>query len=411
MVVPKDQAIPNLLLRQARESRQLTQDEVADELGQLGTGGVTGGLVSKWERGICRPSAFHRRLLCQFFEATAEQLGFGRRLDAPPDDAPTGGLLKHAGDTAVAARQKRSTVDPTTLDELDQDVERFALECLGVPHADLVPQVWDHWQRVEQLLDGRQSLNDRTHLTLLGGQLTYFLSRLSFNLGDYTAARRHAVLAWQYAEDIGQAVLCASVKTMQGTISFYAGQHHRALDYLQAAERYDNPYNRPRIAANRARVYAVLGERREAEQTLATMERHLVALPVQPGDSPYTPATGMSALATTFAWLGDGEIAEGYARQAVALHNRPGVRHSLFEDRGNATLNLAASLVARRQPEPEEAARLGMDVMAVPEGQRTETVRKRGTELLELLRDWRSTPAVRDYAEALREYRLLQPSA
>jgi hypothetical protein len=25
---------------------------------------VTGGLVSKWERGICRPTAFHRRLLC-----------------------------------------------------------------------------------------------------------------------------------------------------------------------------------------------------------------------------------------------------------------------------------------------------------------------------------------------------------
>lgn len=158
-------------------------------------------------------------------------------------------------------------------------------------------------------------------------------------------------------------------------------------------------------------VYAVLGERRGAEHALAVMECHLVDLPVQPGDSPYTSATGMSALATTLAWLGDGEIAEDYARKAVALHNRPGVRHTLFEDRGNATLNLAASLVVRQQPEPEEAARLGIEVMAVPEGQRTETVRKRGTEVLELLGDWRAIPVVKDFTEQLHEYRLPQPSA
>jgi thioredoxin-like negative regulator of GroEL len=119
----------------------------------------------------------------------------------------------------------------------------------------------------------------------------------------------------------------------------------------------------------------------------------------------------MSALASTLAWLGDGEIAEDYARQAVALHNRPGVRSTLFEDRGNATLNLAVSLVTRKQPEPEEAARLGIEVMAVPDGQRTETVRKRATELLELLGAWRAIPAVKEFAERLHEYRLPHPSA
>ena len=414
MVVPANEAVPNPLLRQAREARNLTQDEVADGLIQLGAKGATGGLVSKWERGICRPNRFHRRLLCQLFNATYEQLGLAvgkTDLHAPALGVNAGGLLAQAGDAAVAARKKRSRVDPLTLDELDADVERFALECPAVPHADLLPQVWDDWQQVEQLLDTRQSLKDRVHLTLLGGQLTYFLARLSFNLADYTAARRHAALAWQYAEDVGQAVLCASVKTLQGTIAFYAGQHHRALDHLQAAGHYDNPYNRPRIAANMARAYAVLGERRDAEHALAVMERHLVDLPVQPGDSPYTSATGMSALATTLAWLGDGEIAEDYARKAVALHNRPEVRDTLFEDRGNATLNLSVSLVMRKQPEPEEATRLGIEVLAVPEGQRTESVRKRGMELLELLGPWGAMPAVKELTERLHEYRLAQPSA
>ena len=254
--------------------------------------------------------------------------------------------LIDAADAAVAAYRKRARVDPMTLEELDQDVERFALECLGVPHAELFLQVCDDWQQVERFLDARQRLKDRAHLTLLGGQLTYFLARLSFNMGDYAAARRHAVLAWQYAEDVEQPVLCASVRTLQGTIAFYAGQHEKALDLLRAARAYDTPYNRSRIAANMARAYAVLGDRSRAEQALAAMERHLVDLPPQPGDSPYTTATAMSALATTLACLGEGEAAEPYARRAVALHYAPGVRDTLFEDRGNATLNLAASLVS-----------------------------------------------------------------
>jgi transcriptional regulator with XRE-family HTH domain/tetratricopeptide (TPR) repeat protein len=319
-------------------------------------------------------------------------------------------LLIDAADAAVAAYRKRAHVDPMTLEELDQDVERFALECLGVPHAELFPQVCDDWQQVERFLDARQSLKGRAHLTLLGGQLTYFLARLSFNMGDYDAARRHAVLAWQYAEDVEQPVLCASVRTLQGTIAFYAGQHQKSLDLLRAAGAYDTPYNRSRVAANTARAYAVLGDRPRAERALAAMERHLVDLPPQPGDSPYTTATAMSALASTLTRLGEGETAEAYARQAVALHNALAVKDTPFEDRDNATLNLAASLVLRRQPEPVEAARLGIEAIAVPEAQRTETVRKRAVELYRLLGRWRTSPAVKDLADRLRGYELPAPN-
>jgi tetratricopeptide (TPR) repeat protein len=238
------------------------------------------------------------------------------------------------------------------------------------------------------------------------GKIPNFLARLSFNLADYAAARRHAVLAWEYAEDVGQPVLCASVRTLQSTIAYHGGQYQRSLDLLRAAEPYETSYSRARIAANTARAYAALGDRPSAERALAAMERQLVDLPIQPGDAPYTPGTAMSALASTLVRLGDGEAAEECARQAVALHNLPGVKDTLFEDRGNATLNLAGSLVVRRQPEPEEAARLGIQGITVPPQQRTETVRKRAVELSQLLDTWRMTPAVKDFAERLRGYEL-----
>jgi hypothetical protein len=180
---------------------------------------------------------------------------------------------------------------------------------------------------------------------------------------------------------------------------------------LRAAEPYETLYTRARIAANTARAHAALGDRPSAQQALAAMERQLVDLPVQPGDAPYTPGTAMSARASTLVHLGDGEAAEAFARQAVALHNVPGVKGTLFEDRGNATLNLATSLVVRRHPEPEEAARLGIEAVAVPHQQRTETVRARAVELRQLLDVWRTTPVVKDFAERLRDYQLPAPAA
>jgi len=320
-----------------------------------------------------------------------------------------GPLLADAADASAAASRRRalSSVDPMTLEDLDQDVERFARDYHSTPHAHLFPQVWEDWLHVERSLDGRQRLRDRAHLTLLAGQLTFFLARLSFHMGGYAAARKHAVLAWQYAEDVEQPLLCASVRVLQSSSAFYAGQYQKTLDLLRSAEPFATPYTRSRLAAYEARTYAILGDRASAERALGRMERQLVDAPVEPGESPFTAATATLWLAGTYARLGDGEAAEGYAREAIALYDSSRPRGEFFSDRGHARLNLAASLVARRQPDPEEAARLGTEAVGVPEGQRNDTVRKRAGELWELLADWRATPAVKEFGDRLREYRPL----
>jgi hypothetical protein len=313
-----------------------------------------------------------------------------------------------AASAAASRRVAASNVDPMTLEELDQDVERFAHEFPSTPHADLFPEVWTDWLRVEQLLDGRHSLKDRAHLTLLAGQLTYFLGRLSFNLGDYAAARKQAVLAWQYAHDVRQAVLCASVRGLQCSIASFANQPERAVTFAEAARPYLTPYTASRMAAYEARAHAILGDQRSAEAALARLERSQVDLPVQPGSSPFTCATAMMFLAGTHARLGQGEVAEGYARQALAQYAAPRMRGTAFEDEAHAKLHLAASLVLRRQPEPEEAARVALQVVAVPAAQRTDTARKRAGEVWKLLAEWRTVPAVQEFSDGLRSY---QPAA
>jgi hypothetical protein len=50
---------------------------------------------------------------------------------------------------------------------------------------------------------------------------------------------------------------------------------------------------------------------------------------------------------------------------------------------------------------------LCIEAIAVPKVQRTETVRKRAVELCGLLGRWRTSPAVKDFADRLRGYVLL----
>src|SRR5436853_7148352 len=59
---------PRLRLTEARNERKLSQQQVADRIG------TTHVNVSRWERGITRPSPYFRRKLSQHFGKTEEEL-------------------------------------------------------------------------------------------------------------------------------------------------------------------------------------------------------------------------------------------------------------------------------------------------------------------------------------------------
>lgn len=77
-------ATSNLSLREARERRAWTQEEVAQ---QIGTNPFT---VYRWERGVVLPSAYFQRKLCALFQMQPQELGFGSRGGTQePTAAPT----------------------------------------------------------------------------------------------------------------------------------------------------------------------------------------------------------------------------------------------------------------------------------------------------------------------------------
>src|SRR5579875_3140064 len=87
MQTPKTDPQPRIRLTEARNNRGWSQLEVAERIG------TTHVNVSRWERGITRPSPYFRRKLCQLFGKNEEELD----LQAVPNvGAPLAGALPTA---------------------------------------------------------------------------------------------------------------------------------------------------------------------------------------------------------------------------------------------------------------------------------------------------------------------------
>ncbi|WP_322778851.1 hypothetical protein [Frankia sp. Cas4] len=104
--------------------------------------------------------------------------------------------------------------------------------------------------------------------------------------------------------------------------------------------------------------------------------------------------------ASTLGSIGEGVEAEPWARRSVAAHEAVGPRANR-EEWGHALLTLATSLIYRERPEPEEAARIGVQVLEVVDGYPTRTVSQRTGEMLGMLAKYRALPAVVDFRERL----------
>jgi len=280
MVVPVDQAIPNLLLRQARERRNLTQDEVADGLIQLGAMGATGGLVSKWERGVCRPSRFHRRLLCRFFDATLEQLGLDAGVSSGrgPEESIRATLLEPArasvklswlvwsgtGNAAVVDRVTR------LIDQLSETVTNYggnlrqpSLELLACGYEMLGKVAFDrldhgtaygHFLEMQQL---GEALDDADILELAAVHQRDLLRRR----GEYELAVQRLRSAASYAPRATGAVEGLRPQTLARAHAehAYAGNVdvgvRLGIEGLAFARRYDSPRHVSRVQ----RMYDRLG--------------------------------------------------------------------------------------------------------------------------------------------------------
>ncbi len=183
---------------------------------QLGAKGATGGLVSKWERGICRPNRFHRRLLCQFFDASPEELGF--RTSALPassgasEDALVDALLEPAGAT----------------------IKLSWLVWYGNADAGVVERVTSLIPKLTDFTATHQGNLRQPALRLLAAAHE-MLGKVAFDGLDYPSAYAHFLEMEQLGEAAGEVDLRALAAIHQGDLLRRRGDYELAVQRLTAA--------------------------------------------------------------------------------------------------------------------------------------------------------------------------------
>ena len=315
---------------------------------------------------------------------------------------------------ATRARQllrvaESPNVGPLTLDDYDDTVWWLSRNAGVQPLTTLITTADRAAGEVSGLmLEGKHSGKHRTHLELLTGQLAFFQGLFAFEFGEYEIARTHLRLARHYGQQLDSTrengptatLVLASVADTETNLALYGGHFDRALEIVRDAQRYATDHTTARLAALEARALAGAspGHHRELN---ALLDRSEAAIPSRPAFEPgAVPPFGPERFLRFTAALArcGHDRAEKFARAAVQQYETLEVSKGEHFHHGNlalARLDLATAMLRAKQPEPEEAMRLGAQALTVPPRFQVDYVRRRTVELLTMVH---GTPKLRDLA-------------
>jgi tetratricopeptide (TPR) repeat protein len=298
----------------------------------------------------------------------------------PPDGMPPPGevaatpaeladvaFLEAAADGAVEAAElarevEASDIGAGTLENIDLAVDRLRRSYASAPPALLVPRVQGRLRGLRRLHAGKVNLGQRRQLLVAGGWLATLLATLQFDAGDQPAAEDSRDAALQLGKAAGHQEIMAWSFELLAWFALVNHQPRQAIDLAQQGLTLaPNTAAGVQLAMQQARVWARLGQRREAEEALRAGATALAMLPppAHPEDHFAFDAPKLSFYAAMcFTWLHQAKQAEEHARQVITLCTEvPGVVRwpTRF-----AVAHVDLALLAAQRGQPDEAALRGM---------------------------------------------------
>jgi transcriptional regulator with XRE-family HTH domain len=221
----------------------------------------------------------------------------------------------------LVRRVTASDVSNETLTQLELVVDDLAVAYPVTPPADLLARIRRYLGYVENLIDGRMTLQERQRLTVVGGWLSLLAATVHIDLEQVGPATARLRAAAQLARHAGHREIEAWTFETDAWRVLTVGDYRLAVDLSRAAQAIAPAGSSVAIqaTAQEGRAWARLGEPQETYDAVDRVH-HLVA-PMKPSDRPehhyrYDPEKSVAYVATTLAWLGD-PAAETYAREIL----------------------------------------------------------------------------------------------
>lgn len=316
--------------------------------------------LKRWEAGTTKPDDFYRKILAATYGTVTAAMF--------PEDAVEADVLGVAGmDTAeILARMRVSDVNAATLDALLITVERLCSDYVHMPAEQLVVEGRQWLRRLTDLLNKRLTLDQHREVLRLAGYLALLVGCVEHDLGDRTGSEVTRQGALSLGRESGSADVEGWAHEMQAwyalTRSDYRGVIAASNAGLEAA---GNSSVSVQLAAQKAKAWARIGDRRQVEVALDYGRNLLEALPypenldnhfvVDPGKFDFY-------VMDCYRLLGEDALARTYATEV--LRNGTDVAGVERSPMRNAEARITLGVVAGREGDIDEAIHQGQLALA-----------------------------------------------
>jgi tetratricopeptide (TPR) repeat protein len=222
--------------------------------------------VKTWEAGVHVPDGFYRPLIAKTFGTVTAAIW-----PQPTQRESDITLLAVTGmDTLeIISRIRSSAVDRATLDGLRITVDRLCCEHRHRPADQLVLEGRQWLQRTTGLLDRRMTLSQHRELLTLAGLLAELVGCAEYDMSHHQSAECTRRAALSLGEEAENPEIIGWAHEMRAWFALTQGDYRGVLRAAETGEaRAPGTWAAVQLAAQRAKAWARIGDRRQVEVAL-----------------------------------------------------------------------------------------------------------------------------------------------
>lgn len=271
-------------IRAERIARGWSQNDAVRALRAHSTGSLTSNenLVrnwKRWEAGEVEPDAFYKPIIARTFGTVTAAFfpDLTRRRRANDELLADTGL----GTLELVTRIQASDVSTSTLDALQITADRLCCEYHYAPSGELAVEGRAWLRRINGLLDNRRlTLGQHREVLAAAGTITLILGCVEYDQGLRPEAEATRRAAASLGGEAGKADVMAWAQEMRAWFDLTQNDYRGVLAASDAGQTMaPNAGVSVQLAAQKAKAWARLGDRRQVEVSLDQGRRLLETLP------------------------------------------------------------------------------------------------------------------------------------
>jgi hypothetical protein len=230
----------------------------------------------RWENGEVTPSDFYKPIIAATFGTVTH--AFFPVLPRRDSDS----VLAVTGmDTLeLISRIQRSDLDNATLDALRIMADRLCSEYPFMPSDQLLTEGRNWLRRITEFQGQRITLGQHREILVLAGWIALLIACVEYDTGNRQAAETTRQAALSLGNEADHAEIKGWAHEIRSWIALTSGNYHGVITAAEAGK--ESARHHPvavQLAAQEAKAWARIGDRRQTEVALDSGRRLLEALP------------------------------------------------------------------------------------------------------------------------------------